>query len=323
MSVTVCIATYRRVEGLRRLLEAIRGLTFQRCAPLRLRVVVIDNDPAGSASAVCEELAPTLGWPLEYHVEPRRGISYARNTAIARAGEGTDFIACVDDDEVPEPRWLDELLHVQRSYDADVVSGPVLPYFPEPVPGWVLKGKFFEQDFEHPRYETGQVLEVTATSNVLIRARIFREAGLTFDERLGLTGGEDIHFFVRVHRAGYKIVHADDALVYEWIPESRANARWILRRAYRLGNSHTLSEEYLGSTPKTRAVRAVKGGGRVVQGLLLLPPSLLVLALWGRWTFIQSLLYICRGAGMLAGLVGVRFEEYRGETQRPGVRARR
>ncbi len=311
MHVTVCIATYRRAEGLRRLLEGIDGLTFRKADPPEVRIVVVDNDPAGSASGVCKGLAPKLGWPLDYHAEPRRGISYARNTAVARAREGANFIACIDDDEVPEPGWLDELLHVQRSYAADVVSGPVLPYFPDPVPAWVVRGGFFEQAFEHPRYPTGRELEVTATSNVLIRAGIFEETGLLFDERLALTGGEDVHFFARVRRAGYKIVHADDAVVHEWIPGSRANARWVLRRAYRVGNAHTLIEEYLGSDKRTRAVRIAKGCGRIVQGVLLMPLSLPVLFLSGRWMFVQSLLYICRGAGMLAGMIGVRFEEYR------------
>ena len=311
MQVTVCIATYRRAEGLRRLLGGIDGLTFRKSLPPGVRIVVVDNDPEGSASEVCEELVPKLGWPLSYHAEPRRGISYARNTAISRAGDEADFIACIDDDEVPEPNWLDELLHVQLSYDADVVSGPVLPYFPDPVPAWILRGKFFEQAFEHPRYPTGQELEVTATSNVLIRAKIFEETGLTFDERLALTGGEDVHFFARVRRAGYKIVHADEAVVREWIPGSRANARWILKRAYRVGNAHTLTEEYLGSDPRTRAVRIAKGCGRIAQGALLLPASLPVLFLSGRWMLVRSLLYICRGAGMLAGMIGVRFEEYR------------
>lgn len=312
MKVAVCVVTYRRPDGLERVLRGLDRLRFEKVEISNMRVVVVDNDPGESASAICEKLAPEIGWPLEYHTEPRRGISQARNRAVACAAAlDADFLAFVDDDEVPEPSWLDELLFVQRSYAADVVGGPVLPYFYEPVPYWVVKGKFFEQSFERPRYPTGHLLKLTAAGNVLIRTRTFEEVGEYFDEELGLTGGEDTLFFARVYEAGYKLVWADEAVVYEWTPGSRANARWILRRAYRLGNSRSLYERYSKAGASVRAVRTVKGGGRIVQGLLLLPVCALLAPLRGRHVLVKPLIHLCRGAGMLAGLIGVRYEEYR------------
>jgi succinoglycan biosynthesis protein ExoM len=256
-------------------------------------------------------LGPSLKWALKCHIEPRRGISHARNTAVACTGRNADFIAFIDDDEVPKPYWLDQLLDVQRLCAADVVSGPVLPYFCDPVPEWVIRGRFFDEAFANPRYVTGHPIKLTATGNVLIRAEILREMNIPFDERLGLTGGEDIHFFRRVDRAGYKMVYAADALVYEWIPKSRTNVRWMLKRAYRLGNALSLSEAYLDPTIAVQLLRVAKGGGRLAQGLLLLLPALPMSLLLGRQASIRPLLHICRGTGMLAGLAGIRFEPYR------------
>ena len=69
-----------------------------------------------------------MPWQLVYAVEPRRGIPFGRNTAVRTAGD-VDFVAFLDDDETADPAWLVELLRVQRTTGADVVTGTVLPVF--------------------------------------------------------------------------------------------------------------------------------------------------------------------------------------------------
>ncbi|CAA9222309.1 MAG: hypothetical protein AVDCRST_MAG93-497, partial [uncultured Chloroflexia bacterium] len=298
MRVAVCVITYQRPDGLKRLIGGLDELVFDKSPPPNLEIIVVDNDQTGSACALLESSSRKLGWPIKCCVEPRRGIPHARNKAIACAGTGVDFIAFVDDDELPQPSWLDELLCVQRSYDADVVQGPVLPYFPEDVPTWIVKGRFFERYAVRAGYGTGQRLELADTNNVLVRSEVFAGMDKLFDERFALTGGSDTHFFMRVFRAGYKIVWANDALAYEWIPKSRANVRWILQRAYRLGNTRSVCELDLESSRGGRVVPVVKGVGRIVQGLLLVPVSLVR----GRHAFVEALYGVCYGAGRLAGV---------------------
>lgn len=304
MRVAVCVITCQRPEGLKRLLDGLNELTFDKCEAPDVEIIVVDNDPAGSACAFCEEIRSDLRWPLKCCVEPRRGIPYARSKSVACAEESADFIATLDDDEVPEPLWLDELLYAQQRYDADVVGGPVLPYFDEPVPSWVTKGKFFDRR----RHPTGSLLRVAATNNALIRAEIFRNMDEHFSPRLGMTGADDTHFFMRVYRAGYKMVWADDALVHEWIPASRANAKWLLKRAYGLGTRITLCELDVEPSNSTRATRVVKASGRIIQGVLLAPLSPI---LGGRRALLRALQYIARGAGIFAGLAGKGYQEYR------------
>jgi GT2 family glycosyltransferase len=307
MRVAVCVITYQRLEGLKRLISGLNELVFDKSTPPDLEIIVVDNDPAGSACALLERSRLKLRWPIKCSIEPRRGIPYARNKAIACAGTGVDFVAFVDDDEVPEPLWLDELLSVQRSYDADVVQGPVLPYFPEVVPAWIVKGRFFERYSVRAGYGTGQRLELADTNNVLVRSEVFVEMDKLFDERFALTGGSDTHFFMRVFRAGYRIVWANDALASEWIPKGRANVRWILQRAYRLGNTRSVCELDLEPSRAGRVMPVVKGAGRIVQGLLVVPVSLVR----GRHAFVGALYSVCYGAGRLAGVAGMHYEEYR------------
>jgi succinoglycan biosynthesis protein ExoM len=302
--IAVCVITCQRPDGLKRLIYGLNELTFESCAAPELQIVVVDNDPAGSACEFLEGIRPDLRWPLKCAVEPRRGIPFARNKAVATAGENLDFVASLDDDEVPEPLWLDELLYAQRLYEADVVGGPVIPYFDEPVPSWVVRGKFFDR----PRHATGTLLKVAATNNALIRAEIFKSMDEHFSTRLGMTGADDTHFFMRVHRAGYRMVWADDARVHEWIPGSRANAKWLLRRAYGLGTRITLCELDIDPSFSTRARRVAKASGRIVQGISLIPLSPF---LGGRRALYGALQYVSRGTGIFAGLAGKGYQEYR------------
>jgi succinoglycan biosynthesis protein ExoM len=303
MLISICVATYQRPEGLKRLMGGIDRLIFDRIKDPQIEVIVVDNDPTRSAENFCDQLKLNFKWKLKYLSEPEQGISYVRNKAVSEVSINADFVAFIDDDEVPEPAWLEELLTVQQTYHADVVAGPSLPFFPaQDVPQWVIKGKFFEPQ----RYPTGHLLKFTGTNNVLIRAQILSTMDKIFDERFALTGGEDTHFFMRVYRAGYKLVWADLAIVHEWIPQSRTNAKWILQRGYRCHSTYGLCEKELEPLTKVLFRRTFTGSGRIAIGMISLLPSILL----SRHLFIKALLQICRGAGMLSGLVGRSYEEY-------------
>jgi succinoglycan biosynthesis protein ExoM len=303
MLVSICIATYRRPEGLKRLMAGLDRLIFTNQTQPQIEVIVVDNDPTRSAQVFCEQLRSQFKWSLKYFSEAQRGISYVRNKAVAEVATAADFVLFIDDDEVPEPNWLDELLTAQQTYNADVVAGPSLPFFPGiDTPTWVIKGKFFEA----PRFTTGHRLEYTGTNNVLIRARILRELDQVFDDRFAITGGEDTHLFMRLSRAGYKLIWADSAVVYEWIPQSRTNLKWILQRGYRSYGTYGLCEKELEPLAKVLARRISTGSGRIAIGIVSLLPSIFL----GKSQTVQALLQIARGAGMLSGLMGKSYNEY-------------
>ncbi len=299
--VAVCVATYGRPDGLARLLN---GLRAQRLSSAALRAVVVDNDAEGPERASCAARAGEFGLGLRYVVEARRGITYARNSAVQAAGDDVDFIAMLDDDEVPDCGWIEGLLRVQAEYDADVVAGPVIPYFPASPPAWVRDGRFFDR----PRYQTGHALPHAHTHNVLVRRRVFDTTG-PFDDRFALTGGEDLQFFRRVRAGGASIIWADDAAVQEWIPASRANLPWLLRRAYRSGSTLGQVDRDRPDAVVARPMRILRGAGRAAQGVLLTPLALLSRQRQVR--LVRALQLVWRGAGMIAGVLGGRYEEYR------------
>src|SRR5690242_10519913 len=102
MRVAICICTFRRRGLLRELLGGIVQLRFRKVQAPQMQIVLVDNDEQASAEEVCR--SASVQWPIKYVVEPQRGITHARNRAIAEVGP-VDFIAFIDDDEVPSAQW--------------------------------------------------------------------------------------------------------------------------------------------------------------------------------------------------------------------------
>jgi succinoglycan biosynthesis protein ExoM len=298
MRVAVCITTFRRTNLLERALEGVSRLKFCKVAVPEVEVIVVDNDPSLSASGVCK--SPMLSGLVRYVAEPRRGIVRVRNRAIAEAS-GYEFLAFLDDDQVPCEMWLDELLATQAKFGADVVAGPTRPVYEQGLPEWIKRGSFFER----PRYETGTPLEFCASGNVLLRTEVFPNVG-EFDDNFQLTGGEDTQFFLRVRRAGYKIVWSNEAVAWETVPRDRATLNWILLRGYQSGNTWSLAEMSIETSSKYRALRFFKGSAHVIAGLAGTVSGLFL----GRIAFAKNLRRAFLGAGMLAGLAGKKYLAY-------------
>lgn len=302
MKVDICIVTYRRPQGLTRLLGAIQELHLPDPAP-ELRVVVVDNDPEASARPVCEQAREWLPFALEYTVEKRRGIPQARNAAIsAAAAAGAEYVAFLDDDEVPDECWLEELLHIQQRHAADAVGGPVLSLFEERPPAWVEQGGFFVR----PRHPDGSTVHVAFTGNVLIRVEALAAMETLFDERMALTGGSDAEFFRRFHASGHKIVWADAAIVHEVVPPSRVSLAWLLRRSLRVGTATAFIDRNHrpGAVPALRM--ALHAGWCVAKGSVLLAASVFR----GKPAAVHALRLAVFGLARFAGLAGYHYREY-------------
>jgi glycosyltransferase involved in cell wall biosynthesis len=304
--IDVCIGTYLRPRGLRVVLEAIAAQRYAQVAAPDVAIVVIDNDAEGSGREVVAELVERTQLAVTYEVEPGRGISIVRNRAVAATRPTASFIAFLDDDEEPEADWLEQLIIVQRAYDADAVAGPVLPRHEQPLPAWMERGRFHER----AQYATGARLPYVGTGNVLVRSAWLRRDAAPFDPRLALSGGEDTLFFLRLTRAGGSIVWSADAVVHETVPPSRAQLGWILRRAYRGGNSFARCEAYAweGQQRVRRWTnRLARGLWRITRGLarVVIAP-----VRGGRAEALNGMRLAADGAGVVTSLFGFGYDEY-------------
>jgi glycogen synthase len=109
MKFSVVINTCDRAESLGRTLRALRYQTHPSFE------VVVVNGPSQDNT---EEVLAEFGDGIRVVLCPDRHLSKSRNLGIeAAAGE---VVAFIDDDAIPEPRWLEEL---DAAYDADGVAG--------------------------------------------------------------------------------------------------------------------------------------------------------------------------------------------------------
>lgn len=239
MGISVCVATYRRLDRLEALLA---DLARQELLPSE--VIVVDNDAAGSARLVVERcLATQPPFPIRYDVQPEKNISLTRNRTVELTTH--EWLAFIDDDERAPDFWLARLAAAAAGHRADGVLGPVEPVVPDDAPGWIRRGNFY--DF--PRMTTGSVIPPNRLrfGNLLLRASTLKAMDVMFDPAYGLTGGEDGDLLSRMTLGGARIVWCDEAIVREPIEKSRLNLQWLLRRALRGGQDfarHSLSGRY-------------------------------------------------------------------------------
>ncbi|HTJ58436.1 MAG TPA: glycosyltransferase [Devosiaceae bacterium] len=298
--IVVAALTYKRPEGIGKLLEVLRNQVRTPGRPFRLTALVVDNDSAGSGRVTVERFRGNGAYDLIYVVEPQQGIPFARNRAIDAAPPDTDLFCFIDDDEWPVEGWLDAMLAVRAQTRADCIYGPVEPVYPTAPPAYFVKTRAFERK----RHADAAALNYAASNNVMIDYRYMRESQLRFDERMRFTGGSDYLFFNQAVRGGMKIFWADNALVYDIIPASRMTWKWLLQRQYRLGNTFAVRDTLYG-TGREKFRRLAYGVTRIGLGVALLP-SLPFSPRWG----MRALTHILRGAGMVSGILGHSYEEY-------------
>ena len=259
--VTVCICTFRRPEMLDALLN---GLWRQKTdGKFTFSVRVVDNDREQSAASLVQGWAEANRFPIEYAVEPCQNIARARNKAVT--GINSEYVAMIDDDEVPCNEWLLHLVSLIETTSADGVLGPVRPSYPPGCPAWLQRSGLCDR----PTHRTGQDLEYhqTRTGNALVRSALFCGEAEPFRVEFGLEGGEDIDFFKRKIGQGSQFVWCNEADAFESVPNDRWKLGYYFRRQLRLGG-------LLGERDKkvNQFVRSLCAAiTHAIQGLLLLP----------------------------------------------------
>lgn len=301
IKISICVATYKRSEPLRDLLESLNNLTFTRIPAPTVEIVIVDNDSTASAKVIIDAFKLNFRWPLKYFVESHKGVTFARNRCIVESAKDSNFIAMLDDDETATPQWLEELLINQEKFNAAIITGPVLPIYGEEqqVPDWIRAGDFYS----FPRYETGHEMEVAFTNNVMFSTQLLqtvKEGESFFDHRFAEKGAEDVYLFTRLQKAGYKIVWANNAVLHEPVVNERLSLQWILNRGFWGWSCHSLIETELNPSIRVQSIRTIKGLTLIIIGIVSIGPSLLL----GKHKVAKALLSICRGMGTLSGLLG-------------------
>ena len=232
MSVSVIIPTYRRPDGLRRAVESV-------IAQVRRpdEVVIVDNDPDGSAAGIAANMKAVAGFPVIYVHEPRPGVSNARNAGFA-AATGR-FIAFLDDDEIAGPDWLDALMETARTLQATVVFGPLRG---EALDADGLRGDLARRLYSRTGPQADEILDKPyGCGSSLIDRAAFDLPDAPFDPRMNASGGEDDVFFAGLARQGARFAWSAAAQGVETVDAARTRWRYLLARAFAFGQGATQS----------------------------------------------------------------------------------
>ncbi len=167
-----------------------------------LHFILVENNDKPTLHDIVEGFRKQLPqWTVQYEVEPRLGIAYARNRVLECAlAAGGDLLTFADDDEAVAIDWLIELLAEKNASDLDIVGSPVrLARPPCDVSIWkrmIWSGMERANRNSHARTlrtrNLGKADRIRiATGSWMGNLAFFRRTDLRFDNQLGLAGGED------------------------------------------------------------------------------------------------------------------------------------
>jgi succinoglycan biosynthesis protein ExoM len=230
--IVIGICTFRR----RSVTDTLASLAELKLPSAPVSIVVADNDDTPSAASAISEIAAGHPLPLRYVHAPARNISVARNAVLqASLKAGARYLVFLDDDETVSPGWLVALLRHQTLTGAAAVVGPVRAIYGPDAPDWMQRGAVHDTK---PELDRQGLVREAYTSNVLLDLKAPGVSDLRFDPSRGKTGGEDTAFFRALKAGGDAITFAPGAEVQEIVPAERATLRWLLRRRYRMGQTH-------------------------------------------------------------------------------------
>lgn len=209
VTVSIVICTRNRPDHLRECLEHVSALT-----PPADEVIVVDNSGGDEET---EYLARVFG--ARYVLERTPGLSRARNRGLAESH--CDIVAYLDDDCIPDSRWLDHLLRPFADERVAAVAGDIIRFTDKNAR---LQEAY--REFEQMRYlnqETPCWFEIASFGGVGSGGNMaFRKRSCTgsalFDERLGRGApfriAEENCAFASLLADGYSTVRTPAARVY-------------------------------------------------------------------------------------------------------------
>lgn len=212
---------------------SLRALQAQAIGDGAFEILVVDN---GSTDTTREVAARFPG--IRYVFEPRVGLSHARNRGFAEARGG--YVAYLDDDGEPPPRWLAVATEVIADRTPAVFGGPYRAFYAAPKPAW-FKDRYGSRDHgPEPRF-LGPGETLFGTNMFFRRASLVAAGG--FDPALGMSGRRIAYAEETVLQERLRTEHGE-RLYYDprlWVRHlvqpGHTRLRWYLAACFGKGRS--------------------------------------------------------------------------------------
>lgn len=232
--ISVVVRTYKRTSVLR---ECITELMEQTLPSGEFEILVIDNDPSGSAKEIVEEASfPKKSIFIKYFVVPVQSASRTANKGIQES-QG-DIVAFIDDDAIPAENWLEEIRRSFEKDDVKIAGGKILLCQEEFLPGWVnepIKKMLGKLDIGKT-FRKMSNKEFPLLMNFAARREVFEKVGL-FPEKLGYQerkplGGEETAFAIAAGKKGYDVYYNPAMAVYHQIQHKKSKRLFFIKKKF-------------------------------------------------------------------------------------------
>lgn len=299
--IVIACCTFKRLKQLDGLLKNLAEINYPQ--NIKTEILIVDNDKEKSAEHVVKKYNNIL--LLNYIVEENKGLANVRNKALTTAIElGASHIAFIDDDEVADVNWL--INHVEfynKFEDIYISSGPNYQRFEGNYPDYIINNRIFKK---LRKKKLNKIKKTCGSGNVFFPLNIVRENNIYFSPEFNKSGGEDTDFFGRLSNAGYKIGWNYNAVNYEIVDHTRANLKWILKRAYNTGriNGYIKFKDEKNSLKKLFYITKTFV---LIIGELFISPIFFINGLTG---FINRITKVVHNFGKIVGVIFMRLTQY-------------
>ncbi len=247
--VSIIICTRNRAEALRLTLSSLAGVCVPDYLPCEL--IVLDNGSTDETAEIVKAcVLPNM--PVRYIYEPVRGLSQARNRAVAEA-QGQIVLFTDDDIRLPQ-NWIEGMCTPIWSGNADAVAGSVR-LAPHLLRDWMTtthRVRLAETGLLEPLEAPKRMAGANMAFGKHVLARV-----PAFDTELGagaLGFVEETLFSRQLVAASYRLVSAYDVPVEHYFDAARLSYASLLKMA----QGHERSNAYVAWHWEHQEYKAVR-----------------------------------------------------------------
>lgn len=221
-------------------MDAMQSIKAQDADRELFELVIVNNNSTDSTDALCAQFAQTLGsLNYTYVIEPKAGLSNARNCGIA-AAKGK-IITFIDDDAIAEKDFVRNIIgYFERNPQVDAIGGKVIPIFPGgKEPEWLIP----PQNGLVTKVDLGNTAKVysnkyPAGCNMTFKKAVFEELG-GFNPDL-VWRNDDKFIFLKLSKARKVTHYVPNVVVHHNIDAYRLEKQYLDKLIHFIGSSERI-----------------------------------------------------------------------------------
>ena len=236
IDISVAIRAYNSADTLAAILDKLKGQV--ETDHIHREIVIVDNNSTDTTAQIVQRYQENWDrpYPLKYYLEKQQGAAFARKRAIAESTGA--LIGFLDDDNIPDERWITEIYAFSSQHPkAGVFGSQIHGEFEVPPPAGFRKIQGFlaiKEYGDQPRRFNADVLDLPAGAGMVVRKQVWTEnipkelklqgtVGSSLDEK-----GEDFESMIHISRTGWEIWYNPKMRIYHEIPAWRLEKTYLL-----------------------------------------------------------------------------------------------